>query len=229
MGKIAKAAWCADPGIQYDGTINDWHTNPETGRITASNPCSGTCRSTTPRATWPRSTCSSSSGRRHLRRGAVREGRRARHHGDGHLDLLRRLPDRADRRHHARLPPTRHRLRQPRRAAHGHRPRVRLRGWPRHRRVDHLAAHRCRLQALRRDGRGRRAVCRVRPQRRRPQAGHAQARRRQRRDPHHRHDGQGHPPRSPPRRGMPSSRLGEKNGYRNAQASVLAPPGPSAS
>ncbi len=40
-GKIAKAAWeCADPGIQYDDTINDWHTNPETGRITASNPCS---------------------------------------------------------------------------------------------------------------------------------------------------------------------------------------------
>ena len=38
---IAIAAWeCADPGIQYDGTINDWHTNPETGRITASNPCS---------------------------------------------------------------------------------------------------------------------------------------------------------------------------------------------
>jgi len=38
--KIAKAAWeCADPGIQYDDTINDWHTNPETGRITASNPC----------------------------------------------------------------------------------------------------------------------------------------------------------------------------------------------
>ncbi len=41
MGKIAAAAWeCADPGIQYDGTINDWHTNPESGRITASNPCS---------------------------------------------------------------------------------------------------------------------------------------------------------------------------------------------
>ncbi|GAB2852046.1 vitamin B12-dependent ribonucleotide reductase [Actinoallomurus bryophytorum] len=39
--KIAKAAWeCADPGIQYDDTINDWHTTPETGRITASNPCS---------------------------------------------------------------------------------------------------------------------------------------------------------------------------------------------
>jgi ribonucleoside-diphosphate reductase alpha chain len=39
--KMAEAAWgCADPGIQYDGTINDWHTCPETGRITASNPCS---------------------------------------------------------------------------------------------------------------------------------------------------------------------------------------------
>jgi ribonucleoside-diphosphate reductase alpha chain len=38
---MAKAAWeCADPGIQYDGTINDWHTCPESGRITASNPCS---------------------------------------------------------------------------------------------------------------------------------------------------------------------------------------------
>ncbi len=37
---MAQAAWeCADPGIQYDDTINDWHTNPETGRITASNPC----------------------------------------------------------------------------------------------------------------------------------------------------------------------------------------------
>jgi ribonucleoside-diphosphate reductase alpha chain len=41
FGKISQAAWeCADPGIQYDDTINDWHTNPETGRITASNPCS---------------------------------------------------------------------------------------------------------------------------------------------------------------------------------------------
>ncbi len=38
---VAQAAWaCADPGIQYDDTINDWHTSPETGRINASNPCS---------------------------------------------------------------------------------------------------------------------------------------------------------------------------------------------
>ena len=39
--KLASAAWeCADPGIQYDDTINAWHTCPESGRITASNPCS---------------------------------------------------------------------------------------------------------------------------------------------------------------------------------------------
>lgn len=39
--KIAQAAWeCADPGIQYDSTINAWHTSPESGRINASNPCS---------------------------------------------------------------------------------------------------------------------------------------------------------------------------------------------
>ena len=41
MDEIAEAAWrCADPGIQYDTTINDWHTCPNTGRINASNPCS---------------------------------------------------------------------------------------------------------------------------------------------------------------------------------------------
>jgi ribonucleoside-diphosphate reductase alpha chain len=41
FAKISQAAWeCADPGIQYDDTINDWHTTPESGRITASNPCS---------------------------------------------------------------------------------------------------------------------------------------------------------------------------------------------
>ncbi|WP_262062441.1 vitamin B12-dependent ribonucleotide reductase [Streptomyces sp. STR69] len=39
--KMAEAAWaCADPGIQYDDTINQWHTCPESGRINGSNPCS---------------------------------------------------------------------------------------------------------------------------------------------------------------------------------------------
>ena len=40
MKEIAEAAWrCADPGVQYDTTINEWHTCPESGRINASNPC----------------------------------------------------------------------------------------------------------------------------------------------------------------------------------------------
>jgi ribonucleoside-diphosphate reductase alpha chain len=39
--EIAQAAWdCADPGLQYDTTINDWHPIPNSGRINASNPCS---------------------------------------------------------------------------------------------------------------------------------------------------------------------------------------------
>ena len=41
MRQIADAAWqCADPGMQYDTTINEWHTCPATGRINGSNPCS---------------------------------------------------------------------------------------------------------------------------------------------------------------------------------------------
>src|SRR5216110_2725398 len=41
MRDIAEAAWqCADPGVQYDTTINNWHTLPNTSRINASNPCS---------------------------------------------------------------------------------------------------------------------------------------------------------------------------------------------
>src|SRR5437667_10517223 len=41
LHQIADAAWrCADPGVQYDTTINAWHTLPNTSRINASNPCS---------------------------------------------------------------------------------------------------------------------------------------------------------------------------------------------
>src|SRR5215211_348241 len=41
LDQIADAAWqCADPGVQYDSIINRWHTCPESGRINASNPCS---------------------------------------------------------------------------------------------------------------------------------------------------------------------------------------------
>jgi ribonucleoside-diphosphate reductase alpha chain len=41
MRQIAEATWvCGDPGLQFDTTVNDWHTCPETARINASNPCS---------------------------------------------------------------------------------------------------------------------------------------------------------------------------------------------
>jgi ribonucleoside-diphosphate reductase alpha chain len=41
LNKMAECAWnCGDPGVQYDSTINSWHTCPNTGRINASNPCS---------------------------------------------------------------------------------------------------------------------------------------------------------------------------------------------
>jgi ribonucleoside-diphosphate reductase alpha chain len=41
LRQMAEAAWaCADPGVQYDTTINAWHTCPNSGRINASNPCS---------------------------------------------------------------------------------------------------------------------------------------------------------------------------------------------
>ncbi len=54
--QIAFAAWrCADPGVQYDTTINQWHTCPESGRINASNPCvTGDTRVLTPGGIWRR-------------------------------------------------------------------------------------------------------------------------------------------------------------------------------
>src|SRR5438045_8529325 len=52
---MAEAAWqCADPGVQYDTTINAWHTCPNTGRINASNPCfPGAARVPTTRGVLP--------------------------------------------------------------------------------------------------------------------------------------------------------------------------------
>ncbi len=119
--------------------------------------------------------------RQRLRRREVRQGRRADHHRDGHLDLLRRLPDRGDRRQHPRLPAARHRLRQPRRAADGLRAGLRLRRRPGAGRRDHVADDRRRLPPFGRAGRHRRSVRGVRPQRQGARPGDAQARRGQRR------------------------------------------------
>jgi len=54
--QVAFAAWrCADPGVQYDDTINQWHTCPRSGRINASNPCvTGDTRVLTPGGIWRR-------------------------------------------------------------------------------------------------------------------------------------------------------------------------------
>ena len=228
---MAEAAWeCADPGLQYDDTINDWHTSPESGRITASNPCSEYLH-------LDNSSCNLASlnlmkflgDDNTLPRRRLRALGRAGHHRDGHLDLLRRLPDRGDRRHHPRVPPAGHRLRQPRRAADGHRPGLRLRGRPRARGVDHLADDRHRLPALGRARRRGRPLRGLRPQRRRPPPGHAQARRGQRRDPHGAPRG-----RPPPRRGHPRVAAGPR-GRRRATAGATPrpacspPPAPSAS
>jgi len=41
LRRMAECAWhCGDPGVQYDSTVNRWHTCPNSGRINASNPCS---------------------------------------------------------------------------------------------------------------------------------------------------------------------------------------------
>ena len=51
--KIGYAAWrCADPGVQFDATINEWHTCPRAGGSTPATRAASTCSSTTRRATW---------------------------------------------------------------------------------------------------------------------------------------------------------------------------------
>ena len=136
MREIAEAAWrCADPGVQYDTTINQWHTCPNSGRINASNPCSrvharrrlglqpGVAE---PHEVPPRG--------RHVRRRGLRARRRHRLPRAGDHRRAVELPDRGDRRQRARVPPARPGLREPRRLPDGQRHALRLRRGPRHRR-----------------------------------------------------------------------------------------------
>ena len=222
--KIAQAAWeCADPGMQYDDTINDWHTCPETGRITASNPCSEYLH-------LDNSSCNLAS--LNLMKFLEPDGGfevekfvRSVEFVITAMDIsicFADFPTAEDRRDHPGVPAARHRVRQPRRAADGLRPAVRLRGRPLGRRRDHLADDRHGVPPLRRAGRHRRRVRRLRPQRRAAQAGHAQARRRQRRD-----QASGSVAtaivREATKQWTQGNKIGDKNGWRNAQASVLAP------
>ena len=123
MREIAEAAWrCADPGVQYDTTINQWHTSPNSGRINASNPCSeymhvddSACNLASinlmkfrrPDGTFDVETLPAHG--RHRAAGA----------GDRRLAV--ELPDEGDRRQRARVPPARARLREPRRVPDGQR------------------------------------------------------------------------------------------------------------
>ncbi len=113
--KMAKAAWeCADPGIQYDDTINDWHTNPRVRTDHRVQPVLGVHVAgqllVQPGQPQPAEV---PQRRRLLRCRDLRQGRGVHHHRDGHLHLLRRFPDRGHRPDHPRLPAARHRVRQP--------------------------------------------------------------------------------------------------------------------
>ena len=155
LKQAAEAAWrCADPGVQYDTTINAWHTCPNTGRINASNPCSEYMH-------IDDSACNLASlnlmkfregGRRVQRRGLRARGRH-RLPRPGDPRRLLELPDARDRREREGLPPARPRLREPRRAPHGARARVRLGRGPRLRGGDHGAHDRPRVQEVGRGGR----------------------------------------------------------------------------
>ena len=164
MREIADAAWrCADPGVQYDTTINRWHTCPESGRINASNPCSEYMH-------VDDSACNLASinlmkfrredGSFDVR--ALRARRRRRLPGAGDRRHPVELPDRADRRQRSRVPPARPGLREPRRPADGRRHPLRLRRGPQRRRGDHCAHDRPRLPQVGRGRRGGRSVRRVR-------------------------------------------------------------------
>ena len=177
MAEIAEAAWrCADPGVQYDTTINQWHTCPDSGRINASNPCSEYMH-------VDDSACNLASlNLMKFRRPDGTFDVESFEHavdivfsGAGDHRLAVELPDREDRRQRARVPAARARLREPRRVPDGERDAVRLGRGPRHRRRDHRADDRPRLSRV---GAGRRRDRPVRPLRgepRRAQRGDADA------------------------------------------------------
>ena len=152
--QIAHSAWeCADPGLQYDTTINRWHTAPNTGRINGSNPCS---RIRSPRQQRVQSGIDEPAHlprrQRRVRRRGVQGGGGGGLHRPGDHRRQRRLPDREDRRDDPGLPRAGHRLRQPGRAAHGAGPALRLGRGPGLGGRHHGAAHRARLRHLRPHG-----------------------------------------------------------------------------
>ena len=223
---MAAAAWaCGDPGMQYDTTVNDWHTCANTARINASNPCSEYMH-------IDNSACNLAS--LNLMKFVDDDGvfdveafRRAVAVDDlGAGDHRRQLelPDGEDRAEHARDATARPRVREPRRAVDVARPSVRLRRRTRVRRSDHRVDDRTRVRDVRGDRAARRTVRRVPRKSRTDVARSCKT------------------PRciaynTTQRKRRASSivaaqkawddafELGSKFGYRNAQATVLAPTG----
>ena len=156
LEQIADAAWrCADPGVQYDTTINEWHTCPNSGRINASNPCSEYMH-------VDDSACNLASlNLMKFRRDDGTFDVESFEHAVDVMILARRSssrrpatpPRRSAQR--ARLPPARPGLRQPRRAPDGQRPGLRLRRGPRDVRRHHRADDGSRLPQVGRGGRRR--------------------------------------------------------------------------
>ena len=222
--QLGQAAWeCADPGMQFDTTINHWHTAANTGRINGSNPCSEYMH-------LDDSACNLASlnllkfldddetfdveGFRHGR---------GRLHRAGDPRRPGRLPDRGHRRHVPPLPTAGHRLRQHRRAADGAGPALRQRRWPGLRRGHHVAHDRARLRSV-----GRTAS------RMGPFAGFAENREhmlrvlRQHQEAAAQIDEVLVPPEllsAAQESWDMACELGERYGVRNSQASVLAPTG----
>ena len=136
LRKISDATWhCGDPGMQYDTTVNRWHTSKNTARINASNPCSeymflddSACNLAQPEPDEVRRPTGPSTSRPIATPCAIMITAQ---------EIL--VDNAATRRSHrqelARLPPARPRLRQPRRAADGRGPALRLRRRTRLRRL----------------------------------------------------------------------------------------------
>ena len=153
LRQIAEAAWqCADPGVQYDTTINSWHTLPNTGRINASNPCSEYM-------SIDDSACNLASlNLMKFRREDGELDVEAFEHAVDVVFLAQEIvvgyssyPTPEIEQQREGVPPARPRLREPRRAADGARPPVRLRRGSRLRGRDHRAHDRPRLPQVGRD------------------------------------------------------------------------------
>ena len=226
MREIAEAAWeCADPGMQYDTTINRWHTAPNSGRINASNPCSEYMH-------LDNSACNLASinllhyldDDGNFDVAALRAHRRGDVHRPGDPGRQRRLPDREDRGEQPQVPPARARVREPRRAPDGAEPALRLRRRPGVGGGDHRADDRSRLRDERPDRGSDGPVRGLRRQPRRDAQRAADAPRRGRaRSTRSSCPTSSSTPRSG--RGTKPSRSVRCFGVRNSQSSVLAPTG----